>query len=95
MSGTTLSSANLDPRRRKILFRCWHRGTKEMDLVLGQYADRELALLGAGELDDLEILLEHPDRDLFSWISGEIAPPQELCTVVFDRIVNFHQNLAD
>ena len=92
MSGTILSSASLDPRRRKILFRCWHRGTKEMDMVLGQFADEALAGLEDPDLADLEILMEYPDRDLFSWISGEIAPPREVLTDVYSKITRFHQN---
>ena len=39
MSGTTRSSADLDVRRRRILFRSWHRGIREMDLLMGQFAD--------------------------------------------------------
>ncbi|MCP5001399.1 MAG: succinate dehydrogenase assembly factor 2 [Hyphomicrobiales bacterium] len=91
MSGTTISSASLDPRRRKILFRCWHRGTKEMDLVLGKFVDRELVGLNDNELADLEVLMEYPDRDLFSWISGEVEPPQEVQTGVYNKIITFHQ----
>ena len=39
MSGSTLTSAALDERRRRILFRAWRRGVREMDLVMGQFAD--------------------------------------------------------
>ena len=45
MTGTTRSSSDLDPRRRKALFRSWHRGTREMDLVLGRFADAEIGSL--------------------------------------------------
>jgi succinate dehydrogenase flavin-adding protein (antitoxin of CptAB toxin-antitoxin module) len=38
-TGTNLSSEGLDARRRRLLFRCWHRGIREMDLVLGHFAD--------------------------------------------------------
>src|SRR5690606_39649277 len=41
MTGTTRTSAELDPRRRRILFRAWHRGIREMDLIFGQFADNE------------------------------------------------------
>ncbi len=91
MSGTTLSSADLDPRRRRILFRCWHRGTKEMDLVFGQFVDAEIAGLSEQELTDLETLINYPDRDLFSWISGEVTPPTEVQTGIFAKITSFHQ----
>jgi len=53
-TGTTLSSEGLDPRRRRLLFRCWHRGIREMDLVLGRFADAQLASLADRELDELE-----------------------------------------
>jgi antitoxin CptB len=91
MSGTTISSAELDPRRRKILFRCWHRGTKEMDFIFGQFVDSEIADLSDAELDVFEILMEYPDRDLFSWISGEVTPPDEVQTGLYAKIVAFHQ----
>ena len=39
MSGTTRTSEGLDARRRKLLFRSWHRGIREMDLILGGFAD--------------------------------------------------------
>ena len=39
MTGTKLSSEGLDPRRRKLLFRAWHRGMREMDLIMGRFAD--------------------------------------------------------
>ena len=42
MTGTQRSSADLDVRRRKILFRSWHRGIREMDLIMGQFADAHI-----------------------------------------------------
>ena len=53
-TGTNLSSEGLDPRQRRLLFRCWHRGIREMDLVLGGFADAHLASLTEAELDELE-----------------------------------------
>ena len=69
MTGSRRTSADLDPRRRKILFRAWHRGIREMDLLMGQFADAEIGTLTESELDDFEALIEVPDRDLFSWIT--------------------------
>lgn len=86
---TTRTSADLDPRRRKILFRCWHRGTKEMDLVLGRFADSNIDELCDEELDQLEELMEYPDRDLFSWISGEILPPDKVQSIIYEKIIAF------
>ena len=56
MTGSRRTSADLDPRRRKILFRAWHRGIREMDLLMGQFADAEIGTLTESELDDFEAL---------------------------------------
>ena len=66
MSGTTRTSADLDPRRRRILFRAWHRGMREMDLIMGRFADAEIGAMTEAELDEFEQLIEVPDRDLFA-----------------------------
>jgi antitoxin CptB len=90
---TTLSTANLDPRRKQILFRAWHRGTKEMDLVMGGFADVALGTLSETELTQLEALIPVPDRDLFSWISGEVIPA-DYDTPLFQRMKAFHHRPA-
>ena len=64
MMGSTRSSDGLDDRRKRLLFRCWHRGTREMDLILGRFADAEIADLTDYQLSDLELLIEVPDPDL-------------------------------
>ncbi|TBW36975.1 succinate dehydrogenase assembly factor 2 [Siculibacillus lacustris] len=69
---TTISSDGLEPRRKKALFRAWHRGTKEMDFVFGTFADAHLAGLGEADLADFERLLDVGDQELFSWIVGSI-----------------------
>ena len=64
MSGSMLSSAALDERRRRILFRAWRRGMREMDLVMGQFADVNLPTMSEAELDEFERLMEAPDPQL-------------------------------
>src|SRR5437868_13155738 len=91
MTGSTRSSQGLDPRRRKLLFRSWHRGMREMDLVLGRFADAEIASLGNSELDDYELLLEAQDRDVFSWLTVEAETPS-LYTPVLRKIRAFHNH---
>jgi antitoxin CptB len=65
MTGTTRSSAGLDDRRKRLLFRCWHRGTREMDLILGGFADMHIGDLSDQDIEELENLLEVPDPDLY------------------------------
>lgn len=90
----THPSEGLDVRRRRILFRAWHRGTREMDLLMGQFANAELGTLPDDDLDDLELLMEAPDRDVFSWLTGEIETPGNYDTPVFRKVQAFHRHDA-
>ncbi len=86
MSGSMLSSAALDERRRRILYRAWRRGLREMDLVLGRFADAHLPAMGESELDEFERLLEVPDPQALAWITGEEAPPPDFDTPLMARL---------
>lgn len=78
---------DLDPRRRKIRFRAWHRGMRETDLILGGFAEREIARLDEGELVAFEALLEENDADILKWVTGETRVPEAHDTAIFARIV--------
>src|SRR5258708_38346770 len=86
MTGSTRSSDGLDDRRKRLLFRCWHRGTREMDLLLGRFADAEIATLGEAELAELERLLEIPDPDLYAALIGDTPLSGEFAGALFARI---------
>ncbi len=86
MSVSTLSSAGLDPRRRRILFRCRRRGLREMDIALGNFAETALQSLSDDELAEFERWLDAPDPDLLAWITGEAPAPVEYDTPLFQRL---------
>jgi antitoxin CptB len=89
MTGSTRSSDGLDVRRKRLLFRCWHRGTREMDLILGRFADAEIAALSDDELDELERLIELPDPDLYAALTGDRPIAPEYAGPLFDRLKRF------
>ena len=89
MTGTIRSSDGLDVRRRKLLFRSWHRGMREMDLIMGRFADDALAELADAELDEFERLMEVPDRELLAWVTGEAEVPAIYDTALFRRLRDF------
>ncbi len=89
MTGTTRSSADISPRRKRILFRAWHRGIREMDLILGQFADDEIATLSDEELDELERIMAEEDADLVKFITGEKPVPDVYKTPLFERIASY------
>jgi antitoxin CptB len=92
MTGSTRSSSGLDDRRKRLLFRCWHRGTREMDLILGRFADAEIGNLSEQELAQLEQLMDVPDPDLYAALTGNMAPAPDYANGLFDRIKSFRGN---
>ena len=81
-----LSSAGLDPRRRRILFRARRRGLREMDVALGAFTDAHLIDLAEAELDEVEAWLDAPDPEILSWLTGEVAIPLRFDTPLFAKL---------
>ena len=73
----TTDREHRDIRCRRLLFRCWHRGTQESDFILGGFAEDSLETLDSGQLGRFEALLDCTDPDLFDWIFGVSDPPPE------------------
>jgi antitoxin CptB len=82
---------DLELRRRKLRYRAWHRGTREMDLVLGRFVDAELARLTPPALAELEALMEVPDPELFAWVIGQSVVPASFDTPLFRRLAEFNR----
>lgn len=78
-----------DNRRKKILFRCCHRGIKEMDLLLGGFAKAQIDDLNDDELTELERLLNANDHDLYAWITGRTPLPEEWDGPLYRRIIAY------
>jgi antitoxin CptB len=90
MTGLSRTTANLDPRRKRILFRAWHRGMREMDILMGRYAEAMIDSMSDAELAEFEALIEVLDRDLLAWITGEAEVTAEYDTKVFRALKAFH-----
>lgn len=93
MTGMQRSSDGLDAKRKRLLFRSWHRGIREMDLVLGSFADAHIGDLTDEELAAYEILLEVPDPELFKWISGAQDVPPNHDTPIYRKVEDFRRNM--
>lgn len=72
------ASEDRSTRLKRLRFRCWHRGIKEADVLLGQFADKRMSSLSDDQLDRLEALLEEQDIDLVAWIGSIRTPPAHL-----------------
>jgi len=78
MPHSTPAPNSLDAFRRRARYRAWHRGTKELDLILGSFADANVSDFDAVMLARFEVLMENEEVQLAAWlISG--APPAQNC----------------
>jgi antitoxin CptB len=77
-------------RRGRLRFRSWHRGTREMDLLLGSFADVHLPVFTNAQIDLYEALLIENDPDLYNWITGSEPLPAEHDNEVM-RLLCAHQ----
>jgi antitoxin CptB len=87
---TERSSAGLDERRRRLLFRAWRRGVREMDLIVGRFADACIDGFDDSELEQFQRLIEVPNAELYAWIVGHEAVPKEHDTPVLRQLIAFH-----
>ncbi len=76
---------DLATARKRLAMRAWRRGTKEMDLVLGPYADAHLAGMGVEDLAAFDALLAENDQDLMAWVIGQ-APAPAAHVALLDRV---------
>lgn len=77
---------DLEKRQKRLIFRSWHRGTKEMDLLMGTFADEYAMSFTIEEVDIYEAILEENDPDLYNWISGREDAPERMASEVFERL---------
>ena len=85
-------------RQRQLRYRANHRGIKEMDIILGNYADKNIEIMNAEELNQFEALMEHNDIDLLQWFTGQLPISDEFSddglkcknidSVMFQKILN-------
>lgn len=75
--------------RRRLLFQSRHRGTKELDLILGPFAERHVAGFGPVELRQYAELLAEPDPDIYAWLVGSAPVPTRLDHPVMRLLLDF------
>lgn len=80
---------DLPLRRKRLLFRSRHRGTKELDLIIGSFAERYIESFDGGQLDRFEVLLDIPEPVIYDWLVGQGAPPPDLSNDVLELLLAF------
>ncbi len=78
-------------RRRRLVFRAWHRGMREVDLLLGRFADARVGAMSEANLAAFEALLDLPDPEILSWMTGEAEVPAEHDSGFVRELIAFHR----
>ncbi len=76
-------------RRKRLLFRSWHRGTRELDLLLGSFAEYHLKKFSTRQLIGYEELLKHSDPDIYRWITKVEPVPKSIDNDILKLLQNF------
>ena len=83
------SKENVESRRKRLLWRASHRGTREMDLLLGGFTRNHIERFSEAELDELETIVGLPDHELMSWLLGGIPVPQRQATATLKALLTY------
>ena len=78
---------DIETKRKRLIFRAWHRGMREMDLLLGSFADKYVPDFSAQELTLFDDLLRENDPDLYNWISGRESVPANIKNTVTEQLL--------
>lgn len=84
-------SQDLELRRKKLLFRAGHRGTKELDILFTRFAEAELATMDSALLSEFEALMLLPDPQVYDWVVGQSPWPADMNNRALEMIYNFNK----
>ena len=85
-----VTELDIETRRRRLHFRAWHRGIRETDIIMGRFADAEIASFTLDDIIAFERVLEIPDHDILAWVTGAVPVPAESCSPMLARVLAFH-----
>lgn len=83
----TTAAPPMDVRRKRLKYRAWHRGTREMDFLMGSFADAHVDGFSEAELDQFEAVIQISDDALYKWKTGRETPPSEALTSVLQALL--------
>lgn len=84
-----MSQSPLDARRRKVKFRAWRRGFREMDLLMGSFADAHLEGMSDDDVAEFERLLSTPDWEVYAWLVGQKQVPSNFQSSLLTKMMEY------
>tara|TARA_B110000014_G_scaffold258921_1_gene245815 strand:- start:178 stop:441 length:264 start_codon:yes stop_codon:yes gene_type:complete len=83
---------DLETYKKKIIYKASHRGSKEMDILLGNFINKYIELFNENELNIFDSILDCDDEDIYQWILGKKDIPTRYENRVFSLLINNTQN---
>ena len=83
-------ASDLGMRRRRALWRATHRGSKEMDFLLGRFAEQALDGMNSSEIAVFERLIEAPDPAIESCVLEGYSLGEPDLDELIERVRRFH-----
>ena len=77
-----------DTQRKRLIYRAWHRGTREMDMILGRFADAHVGEMDEDALLQFDDLLKESDPDIYNWITQREKPPANVHSAVLAQVID-------
>jgi len=76
----------LENRKRRLLFRAWHRGIKELDLIFGNFIDANVSSFNDDDCSWFESLFEEQDHEILKWVTDGADVPEQFQGAMMDRL---------
>ncbi len=80
---------SLEKKRKRLIFRSWHRGMKEMDQIMGSFANDYVPNFSEAELDQYEEVLQNSDPELYDWICRRVEPPANKRSDLLEKLLSY------
>ena len=75
-------------RIKKLIYQSAHRGCKETDLLLGDFAKKYLPHCNRAELDLYEAFIHENDWDIYAWFTGDMPLPEHYHHQLIFKCIN-------
>ena len=72
--------------QNRLIYRSWHRGTKELDLILGNFISENIEVMSDDEIREFEALLNSEDPDIYKWIVKFETPNEKYLNGIIIKI---------
>ena len=89
MEHNSVIQETVEIRRKRLRYHSWHRGTKELDLVLGQFAEKHLPNMDEPDLDLYEAIINENEHDIYAWLARRETIPPEHDHHIMEMILDF------